>query len=242
MLLGIALGALFLTIQPLGAQDAPPVADPIESRTVEVPENTVDVYTFSADDPDTADRKLFWTLGGPDAARFKIVGGVLSFKGPPNYEAPTDGDEDPNAVGDQRAGDNSYKVTVRVGSGGEDGLPGDNNHTGDDVEEIEVTVNILNVNEGGSVVVYPRQPQIGSTLSAYLTDPDGSAGSGSWQWARHDAPADGSPPSETSSNWMDIPALSTGSTFRPTDDDMGKFLRGDSEVRGRRRRNAGRSQ
>ena len=198
-----------LTIRPAGAQNAP-VLDPIESKTVEVYEGNVDVYTFSANDPDIADQKLFWTLGGTDAARFKIVDGVLSFKSPPNYEAP---------------GDNSYEVTVRVGSGGEDGLPGDNNHTGDDVEEIEVTVNVLNVNEDGSVVVYPRQPQIGSTLSAYLTDPDGSASSGSWQWARHDAPADGSQPSETSSNWEDIPALSTGSTFRPTSDELNKFLR-----------------
>ena len=62
------LGALLLTIRPVGAQDTAPVPDPIESRTVEVPENTVDVYTFSADDPDTDDQKIFWTLGGADAA------------------------------------------------------------------------------------------------------------------------------------------------------------------------------
>ena len=210
------LGALLLTIRPVVAQDAAPVPDPIESRTIEVPENSVDVYTFSADDPDVADRKLFWTLGGPDAARFSIDGGVLSFKSPPNYEGPADGDEDPIAADVQRAGDNAYQVTVRVGSGGEDGEPGDNNHTGDDVEEIEVTVNVLNVNEDGWVVIYPRQPQIGSTLSAYLTDPDGSASSGIWQWARSDS--DNGP-------WEDIPALSTGSTYRPTGDELDKYLR-----------------
>ena len=210
------LGALLLTIQPAGAQEAPPVPDPIESRTIEVPENTVDVYSFSASDPDLADRKLYWTLGGADAARFKIVDGVLSFKSPPNYESPTDGDEDPITANVQRAGDNSYKVTVRVGSGGEDGEPGDNNHTGDDVEEIEVTVNVLNENEGGSVVMYPRQPQIGSILRAYLTDPDGSESSGNWQWARSNS---------MNGPWEDIPALSTDSFYSPTSDDLGKYLR-----------------
>ena len=197
------LGALLLTMRPVGAQEAPPVPDPIESRTIEVPENSVDVYTFSADDPDVADRKLFWTLGGSDAARFKIDGGVLSFKSPPNYES-------------LAARSYSYEVTVRVGSGGEDGLPGNDDHTGDDVEEIKVTVNVLNVNEDGSVVIYPRQPQIGSILRAYLTDPDGSASSGSWQWARSDS--DNGP-------WEDIPALSTDSAYSPTSDDLGKFLR-----------------
>ena len=105
---------------------------------------------------------------------------------------------------------------MRVGSGGEDGLPGDNNHTGDDVEEIDVTVNVLNVNEDGSVVMYPRQPQIGSILRAYLSDPDGSESSGSWQWARSDS--DNGP-------WEDIPALSTDSAYSPTSDDLGKYLR-----------------
>ena len=66
------LGALLLTIRPVGAQqDTPPVPDPIESRTISVPENTVDVYMFSANDPDNEDLKIFWTLGGTDAALFK---------------------------------------------------------------------------------------------------------------------------------------------------------------------------
>ena len=84
------------------------------------------------------------------------------------------------------------------------------------MEEIEVTVNVSNVNERGTVVFYPRQPQIGSTLRAYLTDPDGSASSGSWQWASSNS---------MSGSFTDIPALSGESTYRPTGDDLGKFLR-----------------
>ena len=219
------LGALLLTIRPLGAQDLPPVPDPIESRTIEVPENSVDVYTFGADDPDVADGKLFWTLGGADAAKFKIDDGVLEFKGAPNFESPTGSGGDPN----------SYKLTVRISSGGEDGLPGDNHHTGDDLEEIDVTVNVINVKEDGSVVISPRQPQIGSTLNAYLTDPDGSASSGDWQWARSRSDSDGGP-------WDDIPAPVHWQHLPAHQRRPGQVPAGDGEVRGRRRRNAGEAQ
>ena len=217
------LGALLLTIRPVGAQqDTPPVPDPIESRTISVPENTVDVYTFSANDPDTEDRKIFWTLGGTDAALFRIDGnGVLEFKNAPNYETPSDGVNDVNSDGqispdDEGAANNVYEVTVRMSSGGEDGVPGDNNHTGDDVEEVEVTVTVSNVNERGTVVFYPRQPQIGSTLRAYLTDPDGGARGEIWQWASS---------SSMSGSFTYIPALSGGSTYRPTGDDHDQYLR-----------------
>ena len=216
------LGALLLTIRPVGAQqDTPPVPDPIESRTISVPENTVDVYMFSANDPDNEDLKIFWTLGGTDAALFRIDGnGVLEFKNAPNYENPSDGVNDVNSDGvispAEGLNNNVYEVTVRMSSGGEDGVPGDNNHTGDDVEEVEVTVTVSNVNERGTVVFYPRQPQIGSTLRAYLTDPDGGARGEIWQWASS---------SSMSGSFPDIPALSGESTYRPAGDDIGQYLR-----------------
>ena len=104
-----------------------------------------------------------------------------------------------------------------MSSGGEDGVPGDNNHTGDDVEEVEVTVNVLQTsNEPGTVVFYPRQPQIGSNLRAYLTDPDGGARGEIWQWARSNS---------MSGSFPDIPALSGESTYSPTSDDQGQYLR-----------------
>ena len=219
----VALGALLLTIRPVGAQqDTPPVPDPIESRTISVPENTVDVYTFSANDPDNDDRKIFWTLGGTDAAFFQIdSNGVLEFKKAPNYEGPGDGVDDVNSDGqispaEEGVRNNVYEVTVRMSSGGEDGVPGDNNHTGDDVEEVEVTVTVFNVKEMGTVVFYPRQPQIGSNLRAYLTDPDGGARGETWQWARS---------TSMSGSFTDIPALSGESTYSPTGDDQGQYLR-----------------
>ena len=205
LVLALALLAALLVIQPVRAQDRPPVPDPIESKTIEVPENTVAVSRFTARDIDTGDRKIFWTLGGEDAASFKIENGVLEFKSAPNYE-------------NLASRSYSYDVTVRMSSGGEHGvdLGTNDRQSGNDVTEIEVTVNVINVNEDGSVVLYPRQPQIGSTLRAYLGDPDGSASGESWQWASSNS---------MSGPFTDIPALSTDSAYRPTTDDLGKYLR-----------------
>ena len=51
--------------------------------------------------------------------------------------------------------------------------------------EIDLTVNVTNVNEPGGVVISPRQPQVGTMLTAILTDEDNIApGVGEWQWAR----------------------------------------------------------
>ena len=220
----LALAGLMglLAVQSVWAQDTPPVPDPIESRTISVPENSVDVYTFSANDPDNDDRKIYWTLGGTDAAFFQVdSNGVLEFKKAPDYENPSDGVNDVTGDGeispaDEGAANNVYEVTVRMSSGGEDGVPGDNNHTGDDVEEVEVTVTVSNVNEPGTVVFYPRQPQIGSTVRAYLTDPDGGARGEIWQWARA---------SSMSGPFTDIPALSGDSSYRPTGEDHDDYLR-----------------
>ena len=45
-------------------------------------------------------------------------GGVLTFKDKsPNFESPTDADEDTAASGDQGKGDNVYKVTVEASGG-----------------------------------------------------------------------------------------------------------------------------
>ena len=145
------LGALLLTIRPVGAQDVPPVLDPTKPRTIEVFENSVDVSEFTANDPDTEDKKIFWTLGGTDAAAFRIDRidneAALKFKKAPDFENPRDGD-----------GDNVYEVTVRFGSGGERGEPGDTNYIGNDLDKIEVTVNVRNEDEPGMMVISPLQP------------------------------------------------------------------------------------
>ena len=88
----VVLGALLLTIRPVGAQDAPPSLATAK-RVHYYPENrtTLDVHPYSVTDPERL--KIFWTLSGTDAASFTIKGGTLRFKSQPNYEVPNDRDE-----------------------------------------------------------------------------------------------------------------------------------------------------
>ena len=70
--------------------------------SVEYPENsTTTVATYSTNDPEGDD--ITWSVAGTDAARFSInENGELSFKSPPDYEAPNDANKD-----------NVYEVTIQ---------------------------------------------------------------------------------------------------------------------------------
>ena len=217
------LGALLLTIRPVGAQeDTAPTLSNAETQFDYVEDGTGPVTTFRANDPEN--KPVFWTVGGADAADFTIAGGTLRFKSPPDYEVPTDRHDDTDNdgtvdTGEDPASNNVYKVTVRFSAGGEDGDPDPtDDYDGDDLGEIDLTVNVTNKNEPGRVVISPRQPQVGTMLTAILSDEDNVApGVGEWQWARSD--------SMTSTSWEDIPALSDEMTYRPTIDDLEMYLR-----------------
>ena len=137
------------------------------AQAIDYAENGTDeVATFTASDPDAEADDIEWSLGGPDAGAFEIDGGVLTFKESPDFEAPTDGDEDGDSAGNQGKGDNVYKVTV-VASGGEQ----------------EVAVTVTDVDEPGSVSFDQPQPQATRGLKASFSDDDGEE-SPSWQWSR----------------------------------------------------------
>ena len=212
------LGALLLTIRPVGAQDAPPSVSNAETQFTYAENGTGPITTYRANDPERL--KIFWTLGGADAADFTIDGGVLRFKSPPNFEVPTDraSDEDGDGTVDSDEGlaNNVYKIAVRIGAGGEDGAPEADDYDGDDLEDIDLTVIVENVNEPGRVVISPRQPQVGTELTAILTDEDNvRPGVGVWQWARSDS---------MNGTWEDIPNLSDEMTYSPTEDDLDMYL------------------
>ena len=211
------LGALLLTIRPVGAQT------PAETVFDHNENDTGAITTYSSTDPEG--NTIFWTLGGADAADFTIDKGSLRFKNAPNYEVPTDRVNDENGddtlVADDEGlaieglANNVYKVTVRDGGGGEDGTPGDDDYAGDDLDEEELTVNVININEPGMLVISPRQPQVGTELTAILTDEDNVApGVGEWQWAR----------SASMTDFAVIPNLSTDMTYSPTIDDLNMYL------------------
>ena len=206
------LGALLLTMRPVGAQDAPPLIPGAETVFSYAEKGTGPVTTYRARDPEG--NKIFWTLSGTDAGAFTIDGGALRFKSPPDYENPTDGADNttiPPAIPDN----NIYRVTVRFGAGGEDGMPGTDDYDGDDLGELDLTITVTNVEEPGRVYISSLQPQIGTELTATVTDQDGVAVPGSWQWASSDS---------MNGPWEDIPERSTDNTYRPVEADLNKYL------------------
>ena len=112
-----------VTIAVTGVNEPPEVT--IRS-TVRYAENGTDpVDTYEATDPERG--TITWTLSGADMDDFKITkvnnNGVLTFKTPPNFEAPADADSN-----------NVYLVTVQVSDG-------------TNTDQLAVTVTVFNVNE-----------------------------------------------------------------------------------------------
>ena len=124
------------------------------------------------------------TLEGTDRSHFEFDNGVLRFLEVPDYEART-----------------AYGVQVKA-------TDGTNTST------LNVTVNVENVEERGSVAL-PSQPQERTGFTASLTDPDGRISGLTWAWERS--------PNGVSS-WSSIDGA-TSSTYTPTTGDVGQYLR-----------------
>ena len=173
------------------------------------------IITYRARDPET--KPVFWTLAGMDARHFTIFGGELSFKSPPNFEMP-------RGTALDSTNTNTYKVTVRFGAGGEDGvIPVINDdYDGDDLGELDLTINVTNVDEPGAVTISPLQPQIGTLLRATLSDSDVQVGFGQWKWASSESGLPGTFTDLTA--WVDENLNSNADTYRPVDADLSKYL------------------
>ena len=86
------------------------------------------------------------------------------------------------------AENNIYRVTVRIGAGGEDGDPDPtDDYDGDDLGKLDLTITVTNLDEEGGVLISSLQPQVGTELTATVFDRDGVAVVGSWKWARSDS-------------------------------------------------------
>ncbi len=158
--------------------------------TREVAENTaagVDIGTPVAATDADSDTPTY-SLRGTDAASFGIdtPTGQLKTKAPLDYETR-----------------NSYTVTV----------------TATDPSAVSatatVTINVTNVDEDGTVTLSPLQPQVGATLTATLTDPDGDVSRETWQWARADSKGDA----------YTLIDSATSATHTPVAADVNKYLR-----------------
>ena len=162
-----ASSSIDVTIEVNPIDEAPDVSG---AEATEYPENgTGAVATYTAMDPEQT-AITSWTLAGTDAAAFTIEGGVLRFAKSPDYETPTDvvGTDDPTAA----AGDNSYEITVRaMDSTGKTG-------------EKAVMVDVIDVDEPGTVTLSALRPQVKVVFTASLTDLDGDVTNPKWQWAK----------------------------------------------------------
>ena len=86
---------------------------------------------------------------------------------------------------------------------------------------IEVTITITNVDEAGTVLLFPAQPRVGAVQGAQVSDPDGPTLYEdhaiiiivNWQWAA----------SSDKTNWEFVGGR--GSTFTPASHHQGKYLR-----------------
>ena len=168
------------------------------STTRSVPENTMAMMNVgaavTATDSDSGDT-LTYTLTGTDAGSFTIDedSGQLLTSDALDYETKS-----------------SYSVTVNVNDGNDD--MGGVANTVDD--SITVSITVTNEDEPGTVSISGTVSG-GSTLTASVTDIDGTPTSVTWQWSRGDT-AGGS---FTRIN----PA--TSDSYTPVAFDVGKYLR-----------------
>ena len=185
-----------VTINVTDVNEAPKLTGDKEKDFAE--NANVTVETYRATDPEMG--RVYWSLGGADAGDFNISsGGVLTFKSPPDFEAPTDDEMD-----------NVYIVMVRASD--EETLTTD----------LEITITVTDEEEPGRVTFSSLQPQDGTVLTATLMDPDviETPSNVEWQWASS---------TSSRSGFNDIPgagAMGMGltATYEPTTGDVNRYL------------------
>ena len=141
---------------------------------------------FAATDPNND--TLTYSLDDTSRATFGIdaSSGQLRTRAPLNFEVKS-----------------SYTVTVTV------------TDTAGEIDTIEVTISVNNVDEAGTVTLSSTQPQVIFQLTAMLDDPDKVSGSVTWSWE--------SSPNRNSS-WTIISGK-TSATYTPVAADVNRFLR-----------------
>ena len=135
------------------AENAPPYASALDA-------------SYMKSDVDEGDGTTF-KLAGDDAGAFNLTedednAGTfdLTFKIDPDFDAPGDANKE-----------NTYEVMVVATD--KAGLTG----------MLEVSVEVTNVKEDGTVTLSPAQPAVGMPITATLDDPDTGETNVSWQWS-----------------------------------------------------------
>ena len=153
---GVAARKTALAVNDDDEANAPPVFT--SDAAPDVPENMTEVVTVVATDAD-GDTPISYALtGGADQSKFSIdaASGVLTFAAAPDFEAPTDADEN-----------NVYEVTVEAASG----------EGGREMKaQQEIAVAVVDANEAPSVPQVSDQEATAGVPFSYefpaSTDPD----------------------------------------------------------------------
>ena len=142
---------------------------------------TGEVWDFDSTDPEGLG--IEWSVRGVDAADFEISSaGVLTFMESPDFENPTDrglnlnpGEKDEFTDDDEFPPiDNNYQITVSA-TEMSDALPAKRT-------DMALTVVVGNADDTGEVTLQWLQPEVGTPITATLTDPDGSPAASTWKW------------------------------------------------------------
>ena len=173
-------------VDELGSLGGPDSASVMEGAT-----DALGTYTLTGTAADTAD----WSLDETGTSDFMLEGTgmsrMLKFSSAPDYESPMGGADNDS---------NTYMVTVMAEAGGE-------------MEMVEVTITVDNVEEAGTVTLDPARPSVGTAITATLEDGD-IVSTVTWSWASGDN-ADGT----------DFSSIGTNSaTYTPVAADAGKYI------------------
>ena len=170
------------------------------SATFDAAENQTAAGTVSAADSDAGDDiKGYAISGGADQALFSIgaTSGTLTFDAAPNYEDAQD-----------QGANNTYVVEVQATSG-----------IGERVKTATqtITVTVTNLDEEGTVSLFPAQLRVRTVVRATLTDPDGDLSAVSWRWAE----------SSDKTIWTNISGA-IQADYLPTEARRDKYLRAEA--------------
>ena len=119
----------------------------------------------------------------------------------------------------------SYSITVVVTSGG----------TGETVTAArkmtfrqDVTVNVIDQEDGGTITLSQREPQLDGVVVATLTDPDGGVSVSTWKWYRSDADADADPRECDADVATTVIGGASSSTYTPKSGDEHRCLKAEA--------------
>ena len=164
-------------------------------------------YSVVDDDGTDVDGEPVWTLEGADKDLFTIVGADLEAVATLTADHETKG---------------SYSVTIVATT--TDATDGDADDRGSMSGKLDVTINVLDAEDTGKVSIMVREPQVGVSVTATVTDQDGGILRKTWQWSSAGEASDNDCPTDDAGTWDDIDGA-TSFIYTPKTADINNCLR-----------------